>query len=339
MGSSRKKVCSFCLIEADGAGNLSVTFEQGPGGDDYPTINRKETFCDPQRPPTYLQGSVETAVGAVLDHSVLVARWLEQALDPAVASTVAIDAPVALASTGEPLRQTEAASTQTFKTPDRPTFEGQLRDKGTEFLRVNAFWKCVGFAVYRHFARRLSLDGTPPEQGVLAAWTCPADQDSSIAQDRPWRLRETFPSDVYKRANGHGGILDKRPREILSRLVDPRVPWDGTGPEGSTGCRPTSATLKRLRTIRDFLRTDLRAQGRLCEMRKRAGTSGDLWDAFACAFTACCEDGIGKNGVGKRDDGAERRGVEFHGWTDSTADVLRREGAIMTVASVPGPES
>ena len=57
---------------------------------------------------------------------------------------------------------------------------------------------------------------------------------------------------------------------------------------------------------------------RLSEMRKRPGTAGDLWDAFTCAFTACCED---------------RGAVEFHGWSDDPTDQRRllTEGAILTV--------
>ncbi len=58
--------------------------------------------------------------------------------------------------------------------------------------------------------------------------------------------------------------------------------------------------------------------GRSCEMRKRTGTTGDLWDAFTCAFVACCED---------------HDGAECHGWSEDGAaqERLLNEGVIWTV--------
>ncbi len=36
VGSNRDKVCSFCLIEADAAGQVRVGFEKGPAQAPYP---------------------------------------------------------------------------------------------------------------------------------------------------------------------------------------------------------------------------------------------------------------------------------------------------------------
>ena len=307
VGSARGKACSFCLIESGGAGDLTVAFEVGPARAPYPGTNSRDALLSTHlRRPTYLKKEVEAAIHQVLDRSELVTRWLERGR--ARRSAVAIDAPVAFAVDGVS-RLTEQRSTDTFKTPDRATFERQLGAKGDPFLRVNGFWKCVGLAVYCHLAERLDprLAGAALE--AIAARTCARDRTSR-------RLRETFPSDVYKRANGVAGILSSESRGVLEALVASE--WRRAGQaEG----RPGAQTLKRLVAIRDLLRLELAAPAdRLREMRKRPGRTGDLWDAFTCAFTGCCED----HGAG-----------ELHGWSADRAEQrrLRREGAILTVTT------
>ena len=295
IGSSRAKVCSFCLIEASSAG-VVISFEKGPAAEPYPAKNELSTFIDPQRAPTYLRAEVEGALAAVLSDSELVTRWLEKP------TAVAIDAPVALADDGCSRRLTEEASTQTFETPDRRVFERLLQEQSDPFHRINTFWKCIGIAVYRWFGTQLEFS-----QATLAAQTCTHGTGP--------RLRETFPSDVYKRANGTEGVLEQTNLTVLKALVHPEVEWRGAGGKGR---KPSMDTLYQRR---DLLRTDLASNNpRQCEMRRHGGTSGDLWDAFACAFTACCED----------HDGAVLHGAEAAG---DARQRLLREGAILTVRS------
>lgn len=309
VGSARKKVCSFCLIESDGRDNLLVSFEQGPATGTYPKTNTKKTLLNPLRAPTYLNEEIEQAVREVLEGAELIARLFSPTNGSQQA--VAIDAPVALAADNDTSRLTEQASTQTFSTPNRKTFETQLSEKDDPFLRVNIFWKCIAFAIYRHLATRFEPQAVDLDQAAIAAWTCPGETST-------WRMRETFPSDVYKRANGREGTLELAARDVLHNLVSPRVEWQTTGRKG---CKPVKATLERLNTIRGFLHIDLEeGRSRLCEMRKRPGTHGDLWDAFTCAFTACCE---------------AHEGAVFHGWNEDreTQRRIRSEGAILTVRS------
>lgn len=310
VGSARGKVCSFCLIESDGHGGTTVCFEQGPARDPYPRINTRQALIAlapdgrPWRRPTYLQEEVEAEICAILDRAVVVGRWLESRGDRP--SAVAVDAPVAFATCGTS-RLTEQQSTDTFETPTRETFEAQLAEQSDAFLRINAFWKCVGLTVYRHLAERVdaSLAGATLE--TIAALTCDRDVISG-------RLRETFPSDVYKRANGTAGTLSPEARAVLRRLVE--SDWQAAGHE--SGQRPVNPTLDRLQATRKALRRELDAGPKLFEMRRRPGRAGDLWDAFTCAFTGCCED---------------HGGAELHGWSDDPADRrrLRAEGAILTV--------
>ena len=315
VGSAQKKVCSFCLIESDGAGGTTVSFEQGPARDPYPGGNSRMALIGvgpPWRRPIYLKEEIEAEVREVLNRATLVGLWLERSKDRP--SAVAVDAPVAFATAGTS-RLTEEKSTDTFKTPTRATFETQLGERKDEYLRINVFWKCVGLAVYRHLAARLELRLGSASLETIAARTCARDVTSR-------RIRETFPSDVYKRANGYqgkdggAGILSLQARDVLKSLVEPE--WRGAGRE--PGHHPASQTLDRLREIRKFLRLDLEleADRRLCEMRKRPGRTGDLWDAFTCAFACCCE---------------HHGGAELHGWSDDPAEQqrLRAEGAILTV--------
>ena len=79
------------------------------------------------------------------------------------------------------------------------------------------------------------------------------------------------------------------------------------------------AARRRLSTIRHFLNLELAAGlDQPGEMRKRTKSGGDHWDAFTCAFAACCED----HGAG-----------HLHGWSnDGAANArLRKEGAILTI--------
>lgn len=316
IGSSRAKICSFCLIVADGAGQTSVTFEKGPAEAPYPEKNSFKALIDPSRAPTYLKSDVEDAVCRVLAGSQLVERWLAAATGPGPAA-VAVDAPVAWASAGSKQRRTEAASTDTFSTPPRAIFEGRLDGSMKPgFYNSNTFWKCVGFTVYRWLARRLVTDlPTDVAQETLAAWTC------SHPSAR-WRVRETFPSDVYKRANS------RHPKtEQISRLGDAAFgtlhrlvanhPWLSAWPKGHAG----AVSMAGLEKIRRALQLDCdEGIERSCEMRKRSGPTGDLWDAFTCAYAACCED---------------HGGAYFHGWDghSTASEEMLREGAILTVAT------
>jgi hypothetical protein len=113
-------------------------------------------------------------------------------------------------------------------------------------------------------------------------------------------------------------VLTAEPRDALEALARPEVEWRGLGGKGR---RPGSQTLKLLHQHRDLMRTDLASNTeRQCEMRKHGGTTGDFWDAFTCAYTACSED----------HDGAALQGAEA---TGEALERLRREGAILTVRS------
>ena len=147
IGSRKKKICSFCLIESDGAGEISVSFERGVAGDGYPDTNTAEALIDLARSPTYLRKPVEAAVRHVLDGSQVTRRWLARARSGTPRTSVAVDAPVELALEG-PRRLTEAACSQSIESSTRADFEKDLRHKGDAFLRNRAFWKCVGFTVY-----------------------------------------------------------------------------------------------------------------------------------------------------------------------------------------------
>ncbi len=303
IGSGRNKVCSFCLITSDGEGDVAVTFEKGPAEAPYPEKNTFAALIDPTRPPTYLRTEIEATVCKVIRHSQLVTRWLETVDQPG-ATAVAIDAPVALASPGQVLRQTEAACTQTFRTPNRATFESHLDGQQKPgFYNSNTFWKCIGFTVYRHLAARLKTDLSP---AALAAATCAQPVTG-------WRLRETFPSDVYKRADGTEGILANAGKATLRHLVAPGVDW-----RAEPGV--VKPVLTRLQGIRQRLHGDLEVGGALASMQKLTSVTGDLWDAFTCAFAVCAED---------------HGGGHFRGWDrhSEASERLRREGAILTVAT------
>ena len=302
VGSSRQKVATFCAIDSTGDSRsaVRVDFEQGPAGSDYPAINTRGTMLDTSR-ETYLKAGVEAAIAGVLQSSKLVER-ARDCLASGLPVSVAIDAPVYFSLDGRQ-RVTERASSPTFTTPTREIFERDLVEKEKEgFFRSVVYWKCVGFAVYRQIAALLT--GAPaPSLRTLAAWT--ADRE----KDRGWRLREVFPSDVYKRANGIDGVLSDAPRHVLAQLL--AAPWQAATEDA---VRSTS-TLKRLRRRRDDLARELEKDERLQSFEKAAGTFGDLFDAFTAAYAACCED----------HDGAVMHGA-------SEPEALRREGAILTVA-------
>ncbi|MEM9291061.1 MAG: hypothetical protein AAGD01_05225 [Acidobacteriota bacterium] len=313
IGSGRDKILSLCRIHSDGRGEVSLHFEKGPAAKDgaYPSKNSRDGLLDPIRAPTYLLETVEAEIGATVSRSELVERWLDSL--GKVPVTVAVDAPVALCQGGETEgrgRLTEQACSQSFYTPDRLTFEAELARRKDEYLRINNFWKCVGFAVYRAFARRLDPEAGELSQENLAAWTVEKGPG-------PWKIRETFPSDIYKRSRGVTGLLGQSGREVLTALT--REPWQaaGNGPR-----RPSRQAIQSLESVRRQIALDLEANSRLCEMRRQKSASwGDLWDAFTCAFAACCEDhGAGHlHGVGLATDGNARKR-------------LAAEGAILTVA-------
>lgn len=300
VGSSRQKVATFCAVESSGNGTVRVDFEQGPAGPGYPSINTRATMLDPSR-PTYLQAEVEAAIADLLENAQLVRR-ARRRLASGVPVSVAVDAPVYFALEGRQ-RATERASSPTFTTPTRELFERDLVEKKKEgFFRSVVYWKCVGFAVYRQVAALLSGEAAPGLE-ELAAWTA-GEGDA----DRGWRLREVFPSDVYKRANGTDGVLAAAPRRVLAHLL--QAPWQAA----AEGAVRAPSTLARLHRRRDELAKELRAGDRLPSFEKAAGTFGDLFDAFTAAYAACCED---------------HGGAVMHGMAE--ADALRREGAILTV--------
>ena len=125
IGSSREKICSFCLIES-GKNGIKVRFEKGSADAAYPSQNSLEALIEPTRAPTYLKPEVEAAVTRVLTKSDLVDHWLESARN-SLPSRVAIDAPVTLAIERAGPRLTESASTESFKTPGRATFEDDMK--------------------------------------------------------------------------------------------------------------------------------------------------------------------------------------------------------------------
>ena len=308
IGSGRDKICAFCLVESDGAGEVAVTFERGRAAKPYPARNSFEALIDRDRAPTYLHAEVGAAVGRVLEESEAVRRW-RRALDAGCPGSVGIDAPVALAVPGQRNRATERSSSDLFDTPDRATFESKLGTQKAGYYPINIFWKCIGFALYRWFTKHLAPDlpGRFPQETV-AARTCPGTPE-------PWKIRETFPSDVYKRANGTLGTLGAVPRNVLAALVHSEH-WQGRV-EGRQ--RVAATTLGRLLRLRHELREQLEVSDRLPTMaRRKPSIAADLWDAFTCAFTVCCE---------------AHGGGEFHGWSEDeeTASVLRKEGAILTV--------
>lgn len=308
VGSSRKKVCSFCLIESDGVGGLSVRFELGPADAPYPPRNHFDALIDATRAPTYLKEEVEKAVTSILDGSELVKHWRDSTWE-SLPSVVGIDSPVAFARAGTKRRLTEASASQSFNTPDRSTFESDLKaNRRPGFHNSNTFWKCVGFTVYRWLAANLDRkSATDVSQETLAALTCSWSQTS-------WRVRETFPSDVYNRANGTTGNLSSRARQVLSKLVT--AEWQ----PASTDARvPSKLTMARLQRLRAQLLSELASGGPPSSMRRyKNGRYGDLWDAFTCAFACCCED---------HDAG------ELLGWPDKpdAQQRLRSEGAILTI--------
>lgn len=308
VGSSKKKVATFCRIVSEGEGSVEVFFEQGPAGEGYPDKNTGKGLIEKRlRPPTYLKAEVQAAVRQVLLGSELVNGWISGlGKHP---SAVAIDAPVALARSGKG-RLTEAASSPTFRTPDRATFEEQLLAQKDAFLRINNLWKCVGFTMYRTFAEMLDPEAGRLSQEEIAAMTCPG-------RDLPARLRETFPSDVYKRANGTEGLLTDKGRDVLAALVAVETSWTAVGVGAQ---RPNSQRMDGLERARTFARRDLAAGVRPCDMRRRTEAFADLWDAFTCAFAICCED---------------HGAVRFHGMPEDSEEVpelLLEEGVILSVA-------
>ena len=316
IGSSRQKVATFCAIDSTGTSSgdsseaTSVDFEQGPAGSDYPAINTRETMLDTSR-ETYLKADVEAAIADVLENAALVER-ARRCLASGLPVSVALDAPVYFSLDGRQ-RATERASSPTFTTPTREIFERDLVEKEKEgFFRSVVYWKCVGFAVYRQIAALLTGEPAPGLE-TLAAWTGGDGDD-----ERRWRLREVFPSDVYKRANGTDGVLADAPRRVLAHLLE--APWQAAEKAAGQRAVRSTSTLKRLGRRRSELARELEAGGRLESFEKAAGTFGDLFDAFTAAYAACCED----------HDGAVMHGAD-------EPESLRREGAIMTVAVHSGP--
>ncbi|MCG8459531.1 MAG: DUF429 domain-containing protein [Holophagales bacterium] len=301
VGSSKKKIATFCAIDSSDRG-ITVAFEQGSAAAPYPSSNTRAEMLDPAR-STYLRAEVEDAIAELVSRSVLLGRCRDRVGEVPV--TVAIDAPVGFAAEGR-TRATERASSQSFATPTRERFERDLEEKTKEgFFRSVVYWKCVGFALYRQCATILGADEPSPSLETLASRTV-GEGDG----EREWRLREVFPSDVYKRANGTDGILAAEPRQVLARLVE--APWQAA----EAGAIHSKQTHTRLKGWRNRVARELESGERLAAFSKAGGVFGDLVDAFTGAFTACCED---------------HGGACLHGAGDG--ETLRREGAILTVTT------
>lgn len=301
-GSSKKKVATLCAIESFGYGEVRVDFEQGPVEPSYPAKNTQDVMLDRRR-PRYLRAEVEDAVAKIVEKSVLLQRCRLRVGEMPI--TVAIDAPVAFA-VNEPQRATEAASSESFRTPTRARFERDLSEKKKEgFFRSVVYWKCVGFAMYREVAALLSPKVEDPSLETLASWTV-----ETRGTDRGWTLREIFPSDVYKRANGTVGVLADVPRQVLSRVVE--ATWQAAEPSTIR----SQQTLKRLVSWKEGVAQELKAGDSLPSFAKAGSVFGDLLDAFTGAFAACCE---------------SHGGGVLHG--GSEIERVQREGAILTVAT------
>jgi hypothetical protein len=201
---------------------------------------------------------------------------------------VCIDAPCGFAVPGFKQRNTEMESNGT---PPLLGFLKQMSEfsalaiageKGKNTpLRQQLFWKLVGLVAFRYFVALTT--GRPFDMPI-------PELTASCMTGEEVRVREGFPSDTYKRANGRFGVLCPLPRGVLLRLS--QAEWTGQGNclNGSWSA-PHPARMSPLLAHRQRLTADLQCADshRVPAMQKNSNAWGDLWDAFACAFVSCCD--------------------------------------------------
>lgn len=299
IGSRRDKVADFCLIESKN-GEVVVRFERGRAPAPYPARNDVDSMLDAGH--RRLSEDASNGLEALLRASPLVGRWLVAARDGETTAAVGIDSPPGYADRGRRSRLTEDRAWSSFRTPPRSAFLDRLARfaaAGNETpLRQQYYWKLVGIETYRRIAKAAGLEG------LLPALT--------VASGRV-RLRETFPSDVFQRADGELGTLADPARRVLGWLLD--ADW-------RRGTVPATTWRGLTNRRRDVLRSALRHRSPLVAMSKRdargrkiSAAWADLFDAFTCAYAVCCED----HGCGR---------LLGH---DEDPDRCAREGAILTV--------
>jgi hypothetical protein len=293
VGSNCKKVFNFCLIKSDGKGQVDVLFEvgkvRGPAhGQPFPPSDAG-VFEDLTRATTWLSAAAEAGSIQILDQSALVNVWNAARKLGNGRFGVCIDAPCGFAVPGSKQRNTEMES---YGTPPLVEFLKQMKElseaaagdkrKNTP-LRQKFFWKLVGLVAFRYFVALTT--GRPFGMPI------PELTASCMASDEV-RVREGFPSDTYKRANGRFGVLCPAPRGILLRLS--QAQWAGQGNHFNTS--PSAPNPDRMTSLLEHqkrLKADLQDcyLGSVAAMEKICNDPpwADLWDAFTCAFVSCCD--------------------------------------------------
>lgn len=304
VGQRRSKVYAFSLIEARG-GSVRVSFERGAwrpllDGESWPRGDAG-VFEDLAR-PSRLSAPAERCARAIIDHSEAVARWRRAS---GGTTGLCVDAPAGFAREGSTCRETERCSSRSFRTESEWAFVAAMarfaKERNPTPLRQRYYWKLVGRLALAHLAALLGARVTERDldrvarRSAVGAGTGSAGPVTRALRVRrvpgePSRVREGFPSETYSRANGATGELAAEPRALLAALV--ASPWSAIGnAHGRRSSRPPSAWMAALERQRGAVGTELAVPGPLASMVKIPGDPGwaDLWDAFACAFTACCE--------------------------------------------------
>jgi len=286
VGSSRRKVFNFCLVHSDGAGAVEVRFERGGARDrTYPPSNAG-VFEDLTR-ATWLSATAEAGAIQILDQSALTQLWIEERArwSGGCDFGVCIDAPSGFAVPPHHQRETEAQGFANFPTPSLPAFLRQVSDYSNAHnntpLRQRYFWKLIGLVAFRYFIHVAT--GVPLDMP-------PAEVTTACMAFGQTRIREGFPSDTYQRANGNHGVLAPDARAVLSCLA--HAGWVAYGNIFKDLNSAPNRRISALLAHQHHLRQDL-AEGadRIPTMQRVGGDPAwaDLWDAFACAFVACCE--------------------------------------------------
>ncbi len=320
VGQRKSKVYNFCLIEVR-RGEAAISFERGawrplledmtwPAGDAgvFEDLGRRSKLSE----------RAERCALAILEHSDLVSRWRQLAGNPGLAAGACVDAPAGFARPGTRARETERCAVDCYPTASEKAFLAAMyrfsNERNHTPLRQRYYWKLVGQLALRFVAGASAAGTGLPE---LAAVTTRTADGGAVMAIRPGagdpepmrghedestglplraapagtvRVREGFPSDTYARVNGKKGTLAPRARALLAALV--AAPWRAAG---NTCCRCSSAPLAAWMSALDRRRSALVAgvarDGPITAMIKIPHDPpwADLWDAFACAFAACCE--------------------------------------------------
>jgi hypothetical protein len=285
VGSARDKVFNFCLIKSDGKGQVEVCFEVGKARGEFPRSDAG-SFENLGR-TTWLSEAAEAGAIQILDESALVGTWNAARSVGSGHFGVCIDAPCGFAVPGYDRRNTESQLVDSFPTPPLAVFLREL----TKFsaagndtpLRQRFFWKLVGLVAFRYF---VALTTGRPFGMPIAELTalCMASGQAGV--------REGFPSDTYKRANGTVGLLGPASRALLLRLSQAK--WTGQGNDfNGSSSAPHAARMWSLLAHQQCLKADLGSADsqKLSAMRKisKDPAWADLWDAFSCAFVSCCQ--------------------------------------------------